>query len=202
MLEALCDYLLEKPDLYLDEMKDLLWDIFHVSVMANLALTYSEQGRWNEAEKLEVQVMGTSKTVLGAEHSDTLISMANLAYTWKSQGKLQDALTLIKNCSHLCSKVLGPDHPDSKSASRTINDWMDEYNTLPNQPLLTGNSCLQPLSVSPAVLAAQVTLRAHINSPYAQKRSVTKPFLGNHPLIIAARTTSPGAEIQDTQDVD
>nr|KMM68378.1 hypothetical protein CPAG_04707 [Coccidioides posadasii RMSCC 3488] len=30
MLEALCDHLLEKPGLYLDEMVVFLWDEFHV----------------------------------------------------------------------------------------------------------------------------------------------------------------------------
>ena len=34
--------------------------------MANLASTYRNQGRWKEAEELEVQVMETSKRVLGA----------------------------------------------------------------------------------------------------------------------------------------
>jgi len=32
MINALCDYLLEKPDLYLDEMVVFLWDEFHVLV--------------------------------------------------------------------------------------------------------------------------------------------------------------------------
>jgi hypothetical protein len=40
--------------------------------MANLASTYRKQGRWSEAEKLEVQVMEARKTKLGADHPDTL----------------------------------------------------------------------------------------------------------------------------------
>lgn len=32
MLEALCDYLLEKPSLYLDEMAVFLWDEFQTLV--------------------------------------------------------------------------------------------------------------------------------------------------------------------------
>jgi hypothetical protein len=47
--------------------------------MANLASTYRDQGRWDEAEKLEVQVIETSKTKLGVDHPSTLTSMANLA---------------------------------------------------------------------------------------------------------------------------
>ena len=51
--------------------------------MGNLASTYQNQGRWNEAEGLEVQVqvIETRKRVLGEEHPDTLTSMANLAST-------------------------------------------------------------------------------------------------------------------------
>jgi hypothetical protein len=39
--------------------------------MANLASTYRDQGRWEEAEKLEVQVMETRNTKLGEDHPDT-----------------------------------------------------------------------------------------------------------------------------------
>ena len=46
--------------------------------MTNLASTYWNQGRWTEAEELQVQVMETIKRVLGAEHPSTLTSMANL----------------------------------------------------------------------------------------------------------------------------
>ena len=52
-----------------------------LSSMANLASTYRNQGRWKEAEELEVQVKDTRKRVLGAEHPDTLTSMNNLAHT-------------------------------------------------------------------------------------------------------------------------
>jgi hypothetical protein len=50
--------------------------------MANLASTYWNQGRWDEAEQLGVQVMETRTRVLGAEHPSTLTSMANLARTY------------------------------------------------------------------------------------------------------------------------
>jgi len=49
--------------------------------MANLASTFWNQGRWEEAKKLEVEVMETSKTKLRANHLDTLTSINNLAFT-------------------------------------------------------------------------------------------------------------------------
>lgn len=53
--------------------------------MTNLASTYRNQGRREEAEKLELQVMETRKTKLGADHPSTLTSMNNLAFTLKAQ---------------------------------------------------------------------------------------------------------------------
>jgi Tetratricopeptide repeat len=55
--------------------------------ISNLAFTYWNQGRWTEAEKLNIQGMEASKTVLGLELPDTLISMADLAFTHLNQGR-------------------------------------------------------------------------------------------------------------------
>ena len=41
--------------------------------MGNLASTYRHQGRWSEAEQLEVQVMDMTKKLLSAEHPSTLM---------------------------------------------------------------------------------------------------------------------------------
>ena len=73
--------------------------------MINLALTYRNQGRWTEAEELEVQVMETRKRVLGAEHPDTLISMANLASTQWNQGRWTEAEKLEVQVMETSSRV-------------------------------------------------------------------------------------------------
>src|SRR6202035_1356135 len=51
--------------------------------MSRFALVFNENGYWNEAERLEVDVMELRKRLLGAEHPDTLSSMANLAETYR-----------------------------------------------------------------------------------------------------------------------
>ena len=63
--------------------------------MGNLELIYGNQGRWKEAEELEVQVMETRKRVLGAAHPDTLTSMKNLASTFCHQGRWKEAGGLV-----------------------------------------------------------------------------------------------------------
>ena len=75
--------------------------------MSNLALTYQSQGRWKEAEELEVQVMQTSLTVLGEEHPDTL------ALTFKGQGRDEEAMVLMEECTRIQKPVLGPEHKGS-----------------------------------------------------------------------------------------
>ena len=42
--------------------------------MGNLASTYRNQGRWNEAEQLDVQVMEMRKKVLGASVAEVRFS--------------------------------------------------------------------------------------------------------------------------------
>jgi hypothetical protein len=86
--------------------------------MANLASTYQNQGRWNKAEKLDVQVMETRKIVLGAKHPDTLTSMANLASTYQSQGRWNEARKLFMQVMEIMKTVLGAEHPDTLYAYR------------------------------------------------------------------------------------
>jgi hypothetical protein len=62
--------------------------------MANLASTYRNQGRWKEAEELEVQVMETRKRVLGQGHPSTLSSMGNLALIYRNQGRWKEVEVL------------------------------------------------------------------------------------------------------------
>ncbi|KAF8810220.1 TPR-like protein [Phlegmacium glaucopus] len=81
--------------------------------MGNLASTYHNQGRWNEAEKLEVQVMEMRKMVFGAEHPDTLISMGNLASTYSNQGRWNEAEELEVQVMEMRKKLLGEEHPYS-----------------------------------------------------------------------------------------
>jgi hypothetical protein len=64
--------------------------------MSNLASTYRNQGRWKEAEQLEVQVVKTRKRLLGEDHPSTLTSMAKLASTYSSQGRWKEAEQLEK----------------------------------------------------------------------------------------------------------
>ena len=62
--------------------------------IANLALIFLNQGRWKEAEKLQVQVIGIEEKILGIEHLFTLISIANLALMYRDQRWWKEAKKL------------------------------------------------------------------------------------------------------------
>ena len=81
--------------------------------IANLASTYWNQGRWKEAEELQVQVMETTKRVLGVEHPDTLISITNLASTYWNQGRWKEAEDLEVQVMETTQRVLGVEYPDT-----------------------------------------------------------------------------------------
>jgi Tetratricopeptide repeat len=91
--------------------------------MANLASTYQNQGRWVEAEKLQVQVMEIRRTVLGPEHPSTLTSIWNLSHIWKQQGRDNDALAMLEVCVPLLNQQLGPNHPLATTATANFQEW-------------------------------------------------------------------------------
>ncbi|KAE8383299.1 purine and uridine phosphorylase [Aspergillus bertholletiae] len=157
----------------------------YIILVQKIADCLHSDGRYTEAE--------TRKTVLGAGHPDTLSSMANLAYTWESQGKLQDALTLMKNCSELRSKILGPNHPDVRSSSHQTP--LIQKERLHHSQEISASSAA-------AVAIARSTHKERLNLPDTQRQSATQLFLGNHPLIITSRTSSPTPGGQHLEEVD
>jgi tetratricopeptide (TPR) repeat protein len=63
-------------------------------IMANLAVTYGSQGKWDKAVGLEEMVLESRKQILGERHPDTLGAMANLAVMYEYQGKYDEAMAL------------------------------------------------------------------------------------------------------------
>jgi hypothetical protein len=91
--------------------------------MANLASTYGNQGRWDVAEELEVQVIETRKKKLGADHQDTLKSMNNTACTLKSLSREVDTVNLMRGCVQLCEQTFRANHPNLLSSLAVLAQW-------------------------------------------------------------------------------
>jgi hypothetical protein len=84
-----------------------------LDLASKCAMTLYSDGRYDEAEELETQVMQTRKRVLGDEHSSTLTSMSNLALTYWMQGQWKDAEELQVQVMKTRRGLLGNEHPDT-----------------------------------------------------------------------------------------
>ena len=89
-------------------------------LLARMGVYYWEQGRSDEAEELEVQVLELRKEVIGEKHPDTITAMANLASTWWQQGRSEEAEQLEVQVLELRKEVLGEKHPDTISAMASL----------------------------------------------------------------------------------
>ncbi|KAJ5536023.1 hypothetical protein N7513_009209 [Penicillium frequentans] len=85
-----------------------------------LAGAYEKGGRWDEAEQLEVQVIETRKTRLGADHPDTLTSMGNLALALWNQGRWKEAEQLEVQVIETRKTRLGADHPNTLTSMANL----------------------------------------------------------------------------------
>ena len=84
------------------------------------ALVMWENGDFNNAEQLDVQVMDMRKKLLGEEHPDTLTSMANLASTYRNQGRWNEAEKLFVKVMDMRKKLLGEEHPDTLTSMANL----------------------------------------------------------------------------------
>ncbi|KAG8707384.1 hypothetical protein FRC11_007478, partial [Ceratobasidium sp. 423] len=65
-----------------------------LSAMSNLASTYAQLGRFNDAEMWDRRALEIQKRVLGAKHQETLQTMENLASTCADLGRFSEAESL------------------------------------------------------------------------------------------------------------
>jgi hypothetical protein len=66
-----------------------------------------------QAEEMQLQVLGMRGTVLGTEHPGTLTSMNNLALVLSHQGKYEQAEETQRQVLGQRETLLGKEHPDT-----------------------------------------------------------------------------------------
>jgi tetratricopeptide (TPR) repeat protein len=94
-----------------EERLDLAW---------KCAMALYSDGQYKAAEELQVEVMETSKRVLGNEHPSTLTSIANLASTYSNQGRWGKAEELQVEVMETSKRVLGDKHPDTLTSMHNL----------------------------------------------------------------------------------
>ncbi|KAF8864851.1 FabD/lysophospholipase-like protein [Acephala macrosclerotiorum] len=96
-----------------------------IDLVQKVGMCLYSDGRWKEAEELDVQVMETRKTLLGQEHPDTLTSIANLAATYRKQGRWKEAEELEVQVIKTRKTLLGQEHLDTLTsiANLAVTYW-------------------------------------------------------------------------------
>jgi tetratricopeptide (TPR) repeat protein len=96
-------------------------------LLARMGIYYLYQGRSDEAEKLQVEVLKLRKNVQGEKHPDTIRAMANLASTWQQQGRSDEAEKLRLEVLELQKNVLGEKHPDTiRAMANLASTWQQQ----------------------------------------------------------------------------
>ncbi|KAI1123667.1 hypothetical protein F5Y10DRAFT_285846 [Nemania abortiva] len=72
-----------------------------------LASIMSVQGKWNEAERLETEVLTARERTIGREELETLRSMTNLAALHFNQGKWKEAERIETEVTEKMERILG-----------------------------------------------------------------------------------------------
>ncbi|KAG8724639.1 hypothetical protein FRC09_016184 [Ceratobasidium sp. 395] len=85
----------------------------NVTDAAHLVIVYHDDGWWNEAGVLWVQVVNELKQTLGELNSDTLASIGNLAAIYSYQGRWDEAEVLQARVVDAMKQTLGELHPDT-----------------------------------------------------------------------------------------
>ncbi|CAN9280448.1 unnamed protein product [Alternaria alternata] len=91
-----------------------------LELASKCAMVLYSDGRYEEAEELEVQVLETRKRVLSDEHPDTLSSMANLASTYRNQGRWKEAEELEVQVLETSKRVLSDEHPSTLTSMANL----------------------------------------------------------------------------------
>lgn len=95
-------------------------DHMDINLMRNIALNYQNQGRWDLAEQIQVDVLNVAQRTLGKEDLVTLASISNLGLTYQSQGRWKKAEELFTELMETCSRLLGQEHPDTLSSMNNL----------------------------------------------------------------------------------
>ncbi|CAI7582939.1 unnamed protein product [Penicillium pancosmium] len=80
---------------------------------AMLARVHMLEGRWEEAEKLQVQVIATYKNKFGEAHPDTLSNLNSLGLTYWNWNRLEEAKELFLQVMEICKTNFEKDHPNT-----------------------------------------------------------------------------------------
>ena len=97
---------------------------YTMNCRSNLASSYQQAGRTNDAITIEEAVLADRERILGPDHPDTLHSRANLAHSYWQIGRTDEAITIEEAVLADRKRILGPEHPNTLT---TLNNLAHSY---------------------------------------------------------------------------
>ena len=94
------------------------------------------QGRYAEAENLQLEILEANERLLGKDHPDTLNGVNNLALFVQAKGDFAGAEPLFRRALEGCERVLGVDHPDTIRSVHNLASLLQEKGDLAGAELL------------------------------------------------------------------
>ncbi|MGW9123041.1 FxSxx-COOH system tetratricopeptide repeat protein [Streptomyces sp. NPDC055663] len=91
-----------------------------LAARANLAASYWQAGRTNDAINIEERVLAECKRLLGDSHPYTLSTHANLALSYHQAGRTDEAINLLEHVVADHERLLGNEHPDTLTARANL----------------------------------------------------------------------------------
>jgi len=101
-----------------------------LDTLSGLAAMLHSQGRYQEAEAVERQILQSCERVFGLNHLDTLSSMNNLAHTLYARGDLASARKLQEQVVEAMAQLLGNEHLDTLKSMNNLAHTLYAYRDL------------------------------------------------------------------------
>jgi tetratricopeptide (TPR) repeat protein len=143
--------------------------------MGNLAATYSDLGRHEEALKLQEEVLQLRREKLGESHPDTLTSMGNLAATYSDLGRYDKALKLEEDALWLRREKLGESHPDSLLSMNNLGRDLQDLGRTDEALAIWRQALLLAQGTAHANLPIASTLLRNIQDALARRPDLREP---------------------------
>jgi tetratricopeptide (TPR) repeat protein len=96
-------------------------DQWTMAAVAMVAEAKKQQGRWSEAEQLQLPVLLASKRLLGPDHDQTLVIASSLGGTYANQGKWDMAEQLEKEVLEKRENLAGAEAPETLRAMNNLS---------------------------------------------------------------------------------
>jgi eukaryotic-like serine/threonine-protein kinase len=162
-----------------------------------LASIYRDQGRFVEAESLDIETLAITEKAFGPDHPDVLKAKGNLASLYWSQGKLDKSVPLFEEVLRAREPKLGRQHPDTLTTMGNLGvNYMDAGRLRDAIPLLeeayrASKRYPQLCFVWPALLHAYTS-----SADPAKPESTARVEVLMPEMLAAARGTLPEGSLE------